>query len=106
MSTDAVMPLECFSIRLAAPQRHGRAGPGHARLACGTTDVDARNKSGHDGTWFGSTISKTALKRRTRVNPSSDRERESLATRPQAQQMTHRVDEIGAVHGVEVEVGD
>src|ERR1700747_2676910 len=25
---------------------------------------------------------------------------------PQAEQMTHRVDQVGAVHGVEVEVGD
>ena len=23
--------------------------PGHPRLVCGATDVDARNKSGHDG---------------------------------------------------------
>src|SRR5713101_8189235 len=31
-------------------------------LFCGAVDVDARNKSGHDGARFGSTISKTALK--------------------------------------------
>jgi protein ImuA len=32
------------------PRRHGRARPGHPRLDCDGIDVDARNKSGHDGT--------------------------------------------------------
>ena len=30
-------------------RRHGRACPGHPRLAYGAKDVDARNKCGHDG---------------------------------------------------------
>ena len=38
--------------------RDGRACPGHPRLDRGTTDVDARNKSGHDGTEFDSPIVK------------------------------------------------
>jgi hypothetical protein len=37
-----------------------QARPGHPRLACGTADVDTLNKSGHDGTGFGSIISKIA----------------------------------------------
>src|SRR5271165_5955100 len=49
--------LERFPIRLTNLARHGRARPGHPRLVCGTIDVDARNKSGHDGGGFGSTIS-------------------------------------------------
>src|SRR6516165_1854758 len=32
-------------------RRHGRAWPGHPRLACGTKDVDARHKAGHDGVY-------------------------------------------------------
>src|SRR5208337_247956 len=34
----------------------------HPRLACGTIDADARNKSGHDGGGFGSTILENALR--------------------------------------------
>src|SRR5271166_3272817 len=49
--------LERFSITLTNLPRHGRARPGYPRLVCGTIDVDARNKSGHDGGGFGSTIS-------------------------------------------------
>src|SRR5262245_63182632 len=30
-------------------RRHGRAGPGHPRLACCKKVVDARHKAGHDG---------------------------------------------------------
>src|SRR5271165_3385135 len=52
-----------FTITLTKVSRHGRARPGHPRLACGTIDVDARNKSGHDGEGFGSTISENALRR-------------------------------------------
>jgi hypothetical protein len=35
--------------------RHGRARPGHPRLALlrGRKDVDARDKRGHDGEVFG-----------------------------------------------------
>src|SRR5271166_4908594 len=46
--------LERFPTRLTNLPRHGRARPGHPRLVCGTIDVDARNKSGHDGGGFGS----------------------------------------------------
>src|SRR5271165_2938495 len=42
-----------------------------------------------------------------RIALTKGRRKRSLPlARPQAQQMTHRVDEIGAVHGVEVKVGD
>src|SRR5208337_3067939 len=57
----AATHLERFPIRLTNLPRHGRARPGHPRLVCGTIDVDARNKSGHDGGGFGSTISENAL---------------------------------------------
>src|SRR5271166_5042221 len=55
--------LAHLTIRLTKVPRHGRARPGHPRLACGTIGVDARNKSGHDGGGFGSTISENASRR-------------------------------------------
>ncbi len=42
--------LKVFSIRLSEPRRHGRTCCGHPRLVCRATDVDGRNKSGHDST--------------------------------------------------------
>src|SRR5262249_11982303 len=38
--------------------------------------------------------------------PDGKRERRGLVAWPQAEQVTHRVDQVGAVHGVEVKVGD
>src|SRR5262249_5998333 len=38
--------------------------------------------------------------------PGGKRERSGLVAWPQAEQMTHRVNQVGAVHGVEVEIGD
>src|SRR5262249_35956490 len=38
--------------------------------------------------------------------PDGKRERRGPGAWPQAEQVTHRVDQVGAVHGVEVEVGD
>ena len=45
-------PFQLFAHMLGVPPtRHGRARPGHPRLVCAakTKNVDARNKSGHDG---------------------------------------------------------
>src|SRR5262249_41192114 len=38
--------------------------------------------------------------------PDGKRKRSGLVAWPQAEQVTHRVDQVGAVHGVEVEIGD
>jgi plasmid stabilization system protein ParE len=40
--------LQHASIVFGHVCRHGRACPGHPRLACRPKDVDARNKCGHD----------------------------------------------------------
>jgi SAM-dependent methyltransferase len=53
--------LEHSPIASTYPPRHGRACPGHPRVVCDRKDVDARNKSGHDGSEFASTISKDDL---------------------------------------------
>ena len=44
-----ISALEHFPMTLTRSRRHGRACPGHPRLFCGTKDVDARHKAGHDG---------------------------------------------------------
>src|SRR5438128_3719984 len=52
--------------------RHGRAWPGHPRLACGAKVVDGRHKAGHDGGEIGAAISENSLAAGTRPAASTN----------------------------------
>src|SRR5262249_4007468 len=103
------------SARRDSPPRRGRA-PGSwcpwRRRAPGCARPRGGGASPRCATWVSTWQQARASSDPPHPNPlpCGERERTVLAARlvawTQAEQMTHGVDQVGAVHGVEVEIGD